>query len=69
MTPLGDGAVRLDLPPEVDRAAALRAILAVPGVIDAAIAETTAAAFFEPDAPPDWGGFSWPIAAPTAGAA
>lgn len=62
MTPLGDGAVRVPIPAGTDRAAALTALRALPGVTDAVIAEETAAVFF--DGPVDWSGFSWPLGTP-----
>jgi UPF0271 protein len=63
--PLGDDAVRLDLPAGVDRAAALRGLLAWPRVCDAVLADETAAVWFTPGEPPDLASWSWPLGAPS----
>jgi UPF0271 protein len=50
--PLGDGALRLGLPAHVEGRAALDALRAVPGVVDAVITEEHACVYFDPRAPP-----------------
>lgn len=51
--PFGDGALRLGLPANVERRAALDALRAVPGVVDAVITEEHACVYFDPLAPPE----------------
>lgn len=51
VVPFGLDAARVDLPPGADRAAVLAALLRVPGVLDAVVAETTAAFWFDPRGP------------------
>jgi UPF0271 protein len=51
--PLGDGALRLSLPEGLERRAAREALCALPGVVDAVIAEEHACVYFDPDAPPE----------------
>ena len=53
MTPLGDGALRLDLPPDVDRRATLAVLRALPGVADAWLTEQHACVRFDTPEPPD----------------
>ncbi len=67
MIPLGDSALRLSLPDGVDRAAALRGLLAWPGVSDAVLADDTAAVWFEPGRPPALASWVWPFG-PASGA-
>lgn len=62
---LGDACTCLDLPHTVDRAAALAALQAWPGVRDVVIADASAAVWH--DAPVDWRGFAWPVGAPAEG--
>ena len=52
MTPLGDGAWRLDLPDAVDRRALVQALRAVDGVEDVIVAERHVAVTFAPGRPP-----------------
>ena len=49
--PLGLDAARVAIPPEAERGALLAALLAVPGVLDAVVAETTAAFWFDAASP------------------
>ena len=51
--PLGDGALRLVLPEGLERRAVREALGALPGVVDAVVAEEHACVYFDPDAPPD----------------
>ncbi|MES2642303.1 MAG: carboxyltransferase domain-containing protein [Myxococcota bacterium] len=51
--PLGDGALRVALPPDVDRAATLARLLALPGVRDVVLAEAHGAVYFDGPPPPD----------------
>ncbi len=56
IAPLGDGALRLELPSEVDPPLLLERLRALPGVTDALVTEAHAAIYFDPSAPaaPDW---------------
>jgi UPF0271 protein len=50
--PLGDGALRIDLPPDSDRAAVLEHLRAIPSLHDVVVAERHAAVTFDPRMPP-----------------
>jgi UPF0271 protein len=52
LRPLGDGALRLALPADVDAAALLERLRGLPGVTDAVVTETHAAIYFDPASPP-----------------
>jgi UPF0271 protein len=51
--PLGDGALRIALPPDVDRAATLTRLAALPGVRDVVLAEAHGAVYFDGPPPSD----------------
>lgn len=65
--PLGDGALRLALPADVDRAATLAGLLALPGVRDVVLAEAHGAVYFDGEPPVDPAGAVVRRAAPAVG--
>lgn len=51
--PMGDGALRLVLPGQLEPRAVLAALRAEPGVVDAVVSEAHACVYFDPAAPPE----------------
>jgi UPF0271 protein len=51
--PMGEGALRLVLPGQLEPRAVLAALRAEPGVVDAVVSEAHACVYFDPAAPPE----------------
>lgn len=62
--PLGDGALRIPLPPGADARSMLEALRALPGVVDAVVTASHACVHFDPRSPPSLDRLPEVLAAP-----